>query len=107
MCSPDIMRKSQVLLDGRQVAHLDRNVPGKVMLPPPSSKAPARLAIVVEAMGRVNFGCVPDTKGLQSPHIRLDGAQQASASISRGLICVSIGWTGCRCSKLRLAGLVG
>ena len=79
MCSPDNMHTSQVLLGGRQVAHLDRNVPGKVTLPSLSSSTPAKLAIVVEAMGRVNFGCVPDTKGLQSPQVRLDGTPQASA----------------------------
>ena len=65
----------QVLLNGQPVAHLDRNVPQNITLPSSStSNAPAKLSVVVEAMGRVNFGCVPDTKGLQSQHVRLDGA---------------------------------
>ncbi len=31
------------------------------------------LDILVEALGRVNFGCVWDYKGLTSPEIKLNG----------------------------------
>ena len=63
-----------MLLDGEFMAHVDRNVPQNVSLPAASSSSnAAKLAIVVEAMGRVNFGCLPDTKGLQSSEVQLNG----------------------------------
>ena len=33
------------------------------------------LDILVEALGRVNFGCVWDFKGLTSPDVRLNGTR--------------------------------
>ena len=37
------------------------------------------LDIVVEALGRVNFGCVWDFKGLTNPNVRLNGVQPLPA----------------------------
>ena len=37
-------------------------------------RAQVTLDILVSALGRVNFGCVWDYKGLTSPDIRLNGA---------------------------------
>ena len=39
----------------------------------PSGGPTVQLDVVVHAMGRYNFGCVWDTKGLQSPNVTLNG----------------------------------
>ena len=58
---------TQVFLDGRRVGVMDRRT-GKFRLPLPARSAPARLDLLVEAMGRVNFGVeVHDRKGLHAP----------------------------------------
>ena len=40
------------------------------------------LDILVEALGRVNFGCVWDYKGLTSPDIKLNGERHAALSLA-------------------------
>ncbi len=40
------------------------------------------LDILVEALGRVNFGCVWDYKGLTSPVIKLNGEQPAQIGMA-------------------------
>jgi len=56
-----------VFLDGTPVGHLDRRS-GRTVATLPARTAPARLEILVEAMGRVNFGQeVFDRKGLLGP----------------------------------------
>ena len=71
---------TQVFLDGRRAGYVERNFPQNLSLavPPGVRRAgvgadAAKLSILVEAMGRVNFGCVWDFKGLQSPQVRLNG----------------------------------
>lgn len=59
----------QVFLDGKRLGILDRRG-GKFSLPCPRREAPGTLDILVEAMGRVNFGAeVHDRKGLHAPVI--------------------------------------
>ena len=74
-----------MFLDGAKVGYVERNAPQNVSIaaarPPGSDGNTSRLAVLVEAMGRVNFGCVPDTKGLQSPHVRLNGAAWPHAGV--------------------------
>ncbi|KAK9843639.1 hypothetical protein WJX81_000575 [Elliptochloris bilobata] len=58
---------AKVLLDGRVVGRLERNNPRNLTLPAAAgSKQEATLDILVEALGRVNFGCDWDFKGLTS-----------------------------------------
>ncbi len=66
----------QVLIDGRVVGFLERNVPGNLTIKPTSRSQDKDLTldIVVHALGRVNFGCVWDFKGLIYPDIKLNGA---------------------------------
>ncbi len=63
-----------VFLDGERIDVMDRrNSTSKVRLP--ARTKPAVLDILVEAMGRVNFGPeVHDRKGLHAP-VKLDGAE--------------------------------
>ena len=63
-----------VFIDGKQAAVMDRRSKRyRVMLP--ARTAPAQLDILVEAMGRVNFGQeVFDRKGLHAP-VQFDGAE--------------------------------
>ena len=44
----------------------------------PTTWLQVTLDILVEALGRVNFGCVWDFKGLTSPDIKLNGVQRSS-----------------------------
>lgn len=72
------MHWGQVLVDGKVLGTLERNNPRNLSLalplpPADSSAEPATLDILVHALGRVNFGCVKDTKGLQSPEVLFDG----------------------------------
>ena len=46
------------------------------------------LDILVEALGRVNFGCVWDYKGLTSPDVKLNGEHHAQ--LTHGLTSVMI-----------------
>ncbi len=46
------------------------------------------LDILVEALGRVNFGCVWDYKGLTSPEIKLNG-EYFCAALSWLLECLA------------------
>ena len=66
---------AQVLVDGRVVGRLERSNPRNLTLPAaPGGNEDAVLDILVEALGRVNFGCEWDFKGLTSPDVRLTGA---------------------------------
>ena len=70
-----LQNMAQVLVDGRVVGRLERSNPRNLTLPAaPEGNADAVLDILVEALGRVNFGCEWDFKGLTSPDIRLNGA---------------------------------
>lgn len=66
----------QVLVNGRVQGSLDRNNPRNLTLLPPSNAATDghQLDIIVHALGRVNFGCIWDFKGLVNPDIKLNGA---------------------------------
>ncbi|KAK9915942.1 hypothetical protein WJX75_006251 [Coccomyxa subellipsoidea] len=65
---------ARVLLDGKIVGFFERSNPRKLPLPSLStSSGEVTLDILVEALGRVNFGCVWDYKGLVSPDITLNG----------------------------------
>lgn len=68
----------QVFVDGNYIGSLDRRM-GEKELVLPSCKKGARLDILVEAMGRINFGrAIKDFKGLNSDvnlTISLDGNQ--------------------------------
>lgn len=56
-----------VLLDGKQVGVMDRRS-GRYRVPLPARAKDARLDVLVEAMGRVNFGVeVHDRKGIVGP----------------------------------------
>jgi beta-galactosidase len=71
-----------VFLDGERIGVMDRrNGNFKVQLP--ARKKPAALDILVEAMGRVNFGQeVYDRKGLHGP-VKLEGKEPAGWQIFR------------------------
>ena len=62
-------------MDGKVVGLLERNNPKNLTLPAMSDPAGdyVQLDILVHALGRVNFGCVLDMKGLLSPDVLLDG----------------------------------
>jgi beta-galactosidase len=56
-----------VFLDGKRVGIMDRRK-GNFKVPLPERKSPATLDILVEAVGRVNFGAeVHDRKGIHAP----------------------------------------
>jgi len=63
-----------VFLDGKRTGVMDRRTNNfKVNLP--AREKPATLDLLVEAMGRVNFGTgIADQKGLHAP-VKLDGAE--------------------------------
>ena len=64
------------LLDGAPVGVLDRRN-GRTQVNLPARSKPARLDVLVEAMGRVNFGAeVVDRKGLVAPVHLLSGAEK-------------------------------
>ena len=70
----------QVFVDGKLVAHTDRDHASRLELAAPAgagndspTAAASTLDIVVHALGRYNFGCEWDTKGLQSPDVTLNG----------------------------------
>ena len=66
----------QVLIDGQVVGNLERNVPQNLSLSLPSLERGHRdvqLDIVLHALGRVNFGCIWDLKGLVHGHVLLNG----------------------------------
>ena len=64
-----------MLVDGRVAGFLERNLPRNLTLKPPGSlqNKDIVLDIIVHALGRVNFGCVWDFKGLVNPDIKLNG----------------------------------
>ena len=66
---------AQVLVNGRVQAVIERNNPRNLTLVPPAdaSAATHQLDIVLHALGRVNFGCIWDFKGLVNPDIKLNG----------------------------------
>ncbi|KAK9809058.1 hypothetical protein WJX72_008691 [[Myrmecia] bisecta] len=66
---------AKVLVNGKLVGLLERNVPRNLTLAAIADDGPTlQLDIVVEAMGRVNFGCPSwDLKGLQSKDVKLNG----------------------------------
>ena len=67
-----------MLVDGRVVGRLERSNPRNLTLPAAARRdGDATLDILVEALGRVNFGCEWDFKGLTSPDVRLNGAARA------------------------------
>jgi beta-galactosidase len=64
------------LLDGSLAGNLERNVPKNLTLSPPTRAridGNTQLDILVHSMGRVNFGCIWDFKGLVYPDIQLNG----------------------------------
>jgi len=66
----------QVLLDGSVAGILERNVPQNLTLSPTAradTNRNTQLDILVHSMGRVNFGCIWDFKGLVYPDVRLNG----------------------------------
>ena len=66
---------AQVMVGGSVVGVLERNKPRNLTLGAPSGAGEhLTLDIIVHAMGRINFGCVWDYKGLVNPDIKLDGA---------------------------------
>lgn len=69
-----------VFLDGQRVGVMERRTNNfKVNLP--AREKPATLDLLVEAMGRVNFGIgIADRKGLHAP-VKLDGAELADWQI--------------------------
>ena len=67
-----------MLVDGRVVGRLERSNPRNLTLPATARRdGDTTLDILVEALGRVNFGCEWDFKGLTSPDVRLNGAARA------------------------------
>ncbi len=67
-----------VFLNGQRVGFLDRRS-RKLSLPLPERRNPSRLDILIEAMGRVNFGAeVHDRKGLHAPVQLVNPAGQAN-----------------------------
>ena len=81
--SQRVCRATQVLVDGRVVGRLERSNPRNLTLPAAAGgNADATLDILVEALGRVNFGCEWDFKGLTSPDVRLNGAALAPSPTS-------------------------
>ena len=62
-------------MNGRVQAVIERNNPRNLTLIPPAdaSAATHQLDIVLHALGRVNFGCIWDFKGLVNPDIKLNG----------------------------------
>ena len=71
-----------MLVDGRVVGRLERSNPRNLTLPAAARRGgDATLDILVEALGRVNFGCEWDFKGLTSPDVRLNGAARAPPSL--------------------------
>ena len=63
-------------MEGEVQGDLERNNPRNLTLQPPAGRRDGRdvtLDIVVHAMGRVNFGCIWDFKGLVHPDIKLNG----------------------------------
>jgi len=63
-----------VFVDGQRIGVLDRRA-GTAKIPLPARAAEARLDILVEPMGRINFGAeMLDHKGLIAP-VKLDGAE--------------------------------
>ena len=80
----------QVLIDGKAAGTLERNVPRNLTLVPPTRIADSnvQLDIVVHAMGRVNFGCVWDFKGLVFPDVKLNG----KVTLMSLLTFLSINW---------------
>ena len=62
-------------MNGRVQAVIERNNPRNLTLVPPAdaSAATHQLDIVLHALGRVNFGCIWDFKGLVNPDIKLSG----------------------------------
>ena len=66
----------QVLINGQVVGNLERNVPQNLSLSLPSLEGghqDVQLDIVLHALGRVNFGCIWDLKGLVHGRVLLNG----------------------------------
>lgn len=64
---------AQVLINGRLVGSLTSNSKPKLPFLMPAEKTSSlTMDVVVHAMGRSNFGCVWDTKGLQSSNVTLN-----------------------------------
>lgn len=75
----------QVFLDGNSVGVVNRNFPRNLTMPVLRRlhAKSVQLDILVHALGRVNFGCVLDMKGLQSANVLLNGiVSSALATIS-------------------------
>ncbi|CAL5218934.1 g683 [Coccomyxa viridis] len=68
---------ARVLINGKVSGFFERSNPRNLPLPNIFSdlgpNEEVTLDILVEALGRVNFGCVWDYKGLTSPEIKLNG----------------------------------
>jgi beta-galactosidase len=71
----------QVFIDGTRIGFLDRRT-RKFSLQIPERSAPATLDVLVEAMGRVNFGVeVHDRKGLHAP-VKLHSADGSAVELT-------------------------
>jgi len=73
----------QVLLDGSLAGVLERNIPQNLTLEPKAGSTEdgdIQLDILVHSLGRVNFGCIWDFKGLVFPDIKLNGASHTHPS---------------------------
>lgn len=75
---------SQVMVEGKVVASLDRNKQAKVSLPAVAStnKEFLTLEILVEGIGRDNSGSKFDLKGLMSQDVYLEGKARISSTAS-------------------------
>lgn len=74
----DVHDYATVLVNGAQVGTLQRSGPASIVIPAAAGEGgDITLDIVVQAMGRQNFGCDAfgawDRKGLISPEVRLNG----------------------------------
>ena len=78
----------QVFVNGALAGTLDRNAaPNATTLAVPAAalarSQPPVLDILVSAMGRLNFGCGWDVKGLTSPQVTLNGACRTSTPATK------------------------
>lgn len=90
----------QVLVNGKRVGDLHRDQKPQLSFVMPAADSQASQAssssspgsdpstipldVVVQAVGRSNFGCDWDTKGLQSPNVTLNGAHRRPHPPSKG-----------------------
>jgi beta-galactosidase len=80
--APAVHDIGQVFLDGKRIGIMDRRS-RKFSVRLPRREAPAKLDVLVEAMGRVNFGAeVHDRKGLEAPVKIRSGEEEAKELVN-------------------------